>query len=128
MSLAKLKAADDDYMKLEGGEKNEGKMDAETLKRLIKENMYPGITVALVSTTLSPALAMAQGATAMMGLSTGIYGAAIAGVIGGSHYNILGPAGALVNIVSNLSAENGVDIIPWVALVSGIMSFFRLPR
>ena len=77
MSLAKLKAADDDYMKLEGGEKNEGKMDAETLKRLVKENMYSGITVALVSTTLSPALAMAQGATAMMGLSTGIYGAAI---------------------------------------------------
>lgn len=124
MSLAKLKAADDDYMKLEGGEKNDGKMDAETLKRLVKENMYSGITVALVSTTLSPALAMAQGATAMMGLSTGIYGAAIGGVLGGSHYNILGPAGALVNIVSNLSAENGVDIIPWVALVSGIMSFF----
>jgi SulP family sulfate permease len=67
---------------------------------------------------------MAQGATAMMGLSTGIYGAGIAGVIGGSHYNILGPAGALVNIVSNLSAVNGQDIIPWVALVSGIMSFF----
>lgn len=110
-------------MKLEGGGQNEDKMDGDRIKQLVKENMYSGITVALVSTTLSPALAMAQGATAMMGLSTGIYGAAIAGVIGGSHYNILGPAGALVNIVSNLSAENGQDIIPWVALVAGIMSF-----
>lgn len=66
---------------------------------------------------------MAQGATAMMGLSTAIYGPLIQGVIGGSHYNILGPAGALVNIVSNLSAVNGVAMVPWCALVAGAMSF-----
>ena len=29
----------------------------------------------------------------------------------------------MVNIVSNLSAVNGVDIVPWVALVAGAMSF-----
>jgi len=59
----------------------------------------------------------------MMGLSTAIYGPLIQGVIGGSHYNILGPAGALVNIVSNLSAVNGVAMVPWCALVAGAMSF-----
>jgi SulP family sulfate permease len=122
MSLAKLTSSDDDFMKLEGGAAGEEKMDAERIKKLVKENLYSGITVSLVSAVLSPALAMAQGATAMMGLSTGIYGAGIAGVIGGSHYNILGPAGALVNIVSNLANENGKDIIPWVAFVAGAMS------
>lgn len=59
----------------------------------------------------------------MMGLSTAIYGPAIGGILGGSNYNILGPAGALVNIVSTLSNVNGVEIIPMVALFGGIMSF-----
>ena len=60
----------------------------------------------------------------MMGLSTGIYGSAIAGVIGGSHYNIIGAAVTLVNILSNLSAEYGQDIIPIVTMGSGILCFF----
>lgn len=36
----------------------------------------------------------------MMGLSTAIYGPIAGGLLGGSNYNILGPAGALVNILS----------------------------
>lgn len=109
---------DDNFQKQE-----DDQMDWPKLKELIKENLYPGITVALVSTPLSSALAMASGATAMMGLATAIYGPAISGILGGSNYNILGPAGALVNILSNLSAVNGVDIIPWVAFYAGVMSF-----
>lgn len=110
--------ADDDYKK-----QNEDKMDAAKIKQLVKENMYSGITVALVSLPLSSALAMAQGATAMMGLTTAIFGPGIQGIIGGSHYNILGPAGALVNIVSALSGKHGMAIIPWTAAVAGAMSF-----
>lgn len=81
---------------------------------------------------------MASLCTPMMGLSAAIYGPAIGGLIGGSHYNILGPAGALVNILSRLVNENGgengggQDIIPWVAMVSGIFSLlvwtFKLER
>ena len=117
MSLEKVDA-DDGYQK-----QNEDKMDGARIKQLLKENMYSGVTVALVSAPLSTALAMAQGATAMMGLSTAIYGPGIQGIIGGSHYNILGPAGALVNIVNTLKMENCVAIIPWAALVAGAMSF-----
>ena len=110
---------DDDYQN-----QNEDRMDKERVKKLIKENIYSGITVALVSLPLSTALAMAQGATAMMGLTTAVWGPGIQGLIGGSHYNILGPAGALVNIVSGLKNEADTNaIIPWVALVAGIMSF-----
>jgi len=98
-------------------------LTVEKLKQLVRENFFSGITVALVSIALSPALAMAQGGTAMMGLATAIYGPAIGGILGGSNYNILGPAGALVNIVSTLKNENGVEIIPLVALFGGIMSF-----
>jgi MFS superfamily sulfate permease-like transporter len=70
--------------------------------RLVKENIGPGITVALVSIPLSTALAIASGATPIMGLSAAIYGPCISGIIGGSNYNILGPAGALVNIINGL--------------------------
>lgn len=93
------------------------------MKQLVKENFFSGVTVALVSIPLSSALAMAQGGTAMMGLSTAIWGPAIGGIIGGSNYNILGPAGALVNIVSTLANVNGPEIIPLVAFVGGLMSF-----
>ena len=110
---------DDDYQR-EGGE---SKVDVARLKVLVKENLYSGITVSLVSLPLSSALAMASGATAMMGLITAIYGPAVAGVLGGSHYNILGPAGALVNILQSLTANNTVDIVPYVAFLAGFMSF-----
>jgi SulP family sulfate permease len=105
----------------EGGDKDE--MNVERIKELVKENLNSGITVALVSIPLSCALAMASGGTAMMGLSTAIYGPAIGGVLGGSHYNILGPAGALVNILSTLVNHNGPEIIPLVAFWGGILSF-----
>lgn len=58
----------------------------------------------------------------MMGLSAAIYGPAIGGLIGGSNYNILGPAGALVNILHTFSFNNGIEIIPWIALGAGILS------
>jgi MFS superfamily sulfate permease-like transporter len=34
----------------------------------------------------------------------------------------LGPAGALVNINSKLVAENGVEIIPYVAMLTGVFT------
>lgn len=93
-----------------------------SLDQLVKQNLGPGIVVSLVSIPLSTALAMASGCTPMMGLSTAVYGSAIGGLLGGSDYNILGPAGALVNILSSLVGEYGVEIIPWIAIVSGLMS------
>lgn len=45
------------------------------------------------------------------------------GLFGGSAYNILGPAGALVNNLNELQSSHGVDIIPMVAVGAGIFSF-----
>jgi sulfate permease, SulP family len=56
----------------------------------------------LVSLPLSTALAIASGAEPMQGISTGIWGSGMGGLFGGSNYNILGPAGALVNNLSEL--------------------------
>ena len=93
--------------------------------RSVKENWMPGLTVALVSVPLSVALAIASGCTPTMGMSTAIYGPAVSGMIGGSAYNILGPAGALVNINNKLVMDNeGTQIIPYVAITAGMMTLF----
>lgn len=60
--------------------------------------------MALISVPLSTALAIASGATPIMGLQAAIFGPMIAGILGGSNYNVLGPAGALVNVLSSLVA------------------------
>ena len=56
-----------------------------------------------------------------MGLRAAIFGPALGGLLGGSNYNILGPAGALVNILKLYSGTYGAAIVPWLAFVSGLM-------
>lgn len=90
----------------------------------MKANIASGITVALISVPLSTALAIASGASPIMGLQAAIFGPMIAGLIGGSNYNVLGPAGALVNVLSNLVAHHGIQIIPLVAMCSGMIQMF----
>lgn len=58
----------------------------------------------------------------MAGISAGVYGPLMGGLFGGSNYNILGPAGALVNNLNKLSTLNGPEIIPMVASLSGVFS------
>ena len=92
------------------------------MKEIFLKNALPGLTVALVSIPLSTALSIAAGATPDMGLRSAIYGPAIGGILGGSDFNILGPAGALVNINKLYSGTYGVEILPWLAFVSGLMA------
>jgi SulP family sulfate permease len=58
----------------------------------------------------------------MSGLLTACYGPIMGGLFGGSDYNILGPAGALVNVLNKLSFENGPEILPFIAIGTGIVS------
>ena len=45
------------------------------------------------------------------------------GLFGGSNYNILGPAGALVNVLNKFSTEHGPEIIPYLAFFGGVFAF-----
>ena len=85
----------------------EAKKEEKSIMQKVKENFGAGFVVSLVSIPLSTALSIASNCTPMMGLSAAVYGPAIGGLVGGSDYNILGPAGALVNILSRLVDENG---------------------
>jgi len=119
---------DDNYMEMSAINMEEKKGAEESdkkdrsLKDTLMKNALPGLTVALVSIPLSTALSIAAGATPDMGLRAAIYGPALGGILGGSDFNILGPAGALVNILKVYSGTYGTEIVPWLAIVSGIMA------
>ena len=87
-----------------------------------KRNYISGMVVCLVAIPLSIALAIASGGEPMMGLMAAIYGPFLTGILGGSSYNILGPAAALANILNSIAITYGKDIIPFVAIGGGILS------
>ena len=77
----------------------------------------------MVSVPLSAALAIASNATPIMGLRAGLFAPLMAGAFGGSEYNIFGPAGALVNILAAIEFQYGVEVLPLVAILSGVVGF-----
>lgn len=85
----------------------------------LKSNWQSGLTVALVSIPLSISLAIASGATPIMGIITAIWAGLIAAIFGGSNYNVIGPAGALTGILAAYALIYGFETLPMVALVAG---------
>lgn len=58
-----------------------------------------------------------------MGLRAAVYAPLMAGAFGGSHYNIFGPAGALINILAASEFEYDAEILPVIALCAGVCGF-----
>lgn len=85
-------------------------------------NLKPGITVSLVSLPLSISLALAADATPVQGLITAIWAGGTSALFGGSHYNVVGPTGALSGVLSEFSIRYGPGIQPLLAMIAGIMS------
>lgn len=87
----------------------------------IKENIKSGLTVSLVSIPLSVSLAVASGASPVVGIITAIWSGLVASVFGGSNYNIVGPTGALSGILATYAIANGAEALPLLAITSGIL-------
>lgn len=87
----------------------------------IKENWKSGITVSLVSLPLSISLAVAANATPVMGVITAIWAGIFAAILGGSHFNIVGPTGALSGLLATYAILYGVGVLPLLAVLSGII-------
>ena len=87
----------------------------------IANNMKSGLTVALVSLPLSISLAIAADATPVQGIITACWAGGVSAAFGGSHYNVVGPTGALSGILSYYSVTYGSDIQPILAILTGIM-------
>lgn len=86
-----------------------------------RADIIAGLTVAVVALPLSIAIAIASGASPMQGLYTSIIGGFFIALLGGSRFQIGGPAGAFIIVVSTTVAEYGMDGLLLATLMSGIM-------
>ena len=91
------------------------------LKKEIKNNWKSGVSVAMVSIPLSFSLAIAAGASPMTGIITAVWAGLVGGIVGGSQFNIIGPAGALAGILIVFAISYGPAILPILAIFSGLI-------
>lgn len=86
-----------------------------------QRDVLAALTVAIVALPLSMAIAVASGVTPERGLYTAIIGGLFVSALGGSRYQIGGPAGAFIVLVAATGARLGVEGLLLTVLVSGLM-------
>ena len=86
-----------------------------------KINLKPGITVGLVSIPLSISLALASGATPVIGVLSAFWGGVVAALFGGSAYNIIGPTGALSGLILTFVLSHGAASAPMLTILVGLI-------
>jgi SulP family sulfate permease len=86
-----------------------------------QKDVMAALTVAIVALPLSMAIAVASGVTPERGLYTAIIGGFLVSALGGSRYQIGGPAGAFIVLVSATAARYGVEGLLATVMLSGAM-------
>ncbi|MGE0716141.1 MAG: SulP family inorganic anion transporter [Alphaproteobacteria bacterium] len=87
----------------------------------LRADMVAGLTVAIVALPLSMAIAIASGVGPDRGLYTAIVGGFVVSALGGSRFQIGGPAGAFIVLVAATVAEHGVDGLLTATLLAGLI-------
>ena len=87
----------------------------------LRADAIAGLTVAIVALPLSIAIAVASGASPAQGLITAIIGGFLVSALGGSRFQIGGPAGAFIVLVNTTAATHGMDGLILAVLMSGMM-------
>ncbi|MBW8729330.1 MAG: SulP family inorganic anion transporter [Inquilinus limosus] len=87
----------------------------------LKADAVAGLTVAIVALPLSMAIAIASGVTPDRGLYASIVGGFIVSALGGSRFQIGGPAGAFIVLVAATVATHGVEGLLLATFLSGLM-------
>jgi sulfate permease, SulP family len=96
----------------------------------LRADAIAGLTVAVVALPLSMAIAIASGVTPDRGLYTAIVGGFVVSTLGGSRFQIGGPAGAFIVLVAATVERHGVDGLVLATMLSGVVllavGFLRL--
>ncbi|ATE65413.1 SulP family inorganic anion transporter [Rhizorhabdus dicambivorans] len=87
----------------------------------LRADAVAGLTVAIVALPLSMAIAIASGVTPDRGLYAAIVGGFIVSMLGGSRFQIGGPAGAFIVLVAATVAQHGLDGLLLATFLSGLM-------
>ena len=84
-----------------------------------RADIVSGLTVAIVALPLSMAIAIASGVTPDRGLYTAIVGGFFVSLLGGSRFQVGGPAGAFIVLVAQTVQQHGVDGVILATLMAG---------
>ncbi|MDA5193821.1 SulP family inorganic anion transporter [Alphaproteobacteria bacterium LMG 31809] len=84
-----------------------------------RADVIAGLVVAIVALPLSMAIAVASGATPDRGLYTAIVGGFLISVLGGSRFQIGGPAGAFIILVAATVDRHGIDGLLLATMMAG---------
>ncbi len=87
----------------------------------LRADAVAGLTVAIVALPLSMAIAIASGVGPERGLYTAIVGGFLVSALGGSRYQIGGPAGAFIVLVAACAMATGVDGLILATFLSGFV-------
>lgn len=87
----------------------------------LRADAIAGLTVAIVALPLSMAIAIASGATPDRGLYTAIVGGFVISALGGSRFQIGGPAGAFIILVAATVARHGIEGLLLATILSGLI-------
>lgn len=82
-----------------------------------------GLTVAIVALPLSMAIAIASHVSPDKGLFTAIIGGFIISALGGSRFQIGGPAGAFIVVIASIVDREGFDGLLLATLMAGVIVF-----
>ena len=86
-----------------------------------RKDVVAGLTVAVVALPLSMAIAVGSGVSPERGLYAAIVGGALVSALGGSRYQIGGPAGAFIVLVAATVGQHGIEGLLLTVLLSGLM-------
>ena len=96
----------------------------------LRADIVAGLTVAIVALPLSMAIAIASGVGPDKGLYTAIVGGFFVSALGGSRFQVGGPAGAFIVLVLATVETHGIDGLILATLMSGLIllmaGFLRL--
>jgi SulP family sulfate permease len=87
----------------------------------LRADALAGLTVAIVALPLSMAIAIASGATPDRGLYTAIVGGFLISLLGGSRFQIGGPAGAFIVLVAAVIDRHGFEGLTLATMMAGLM-------
>src|SRR6188508_3061302 len=86
----------------------------------LRADALAGLTVAIVALPLSMAIAVASGTSPERGLYTAIVGGFLISALGGSRFQVGGPAGAFIVLVASAVDRHGIDGVVLATAMSGI--------
>src|SRR5471032_2221023 len=88
--------------------------------RDLRKDAIAGLTVAIVALPLSMAIAIASGVSPDRGIYTAVIGGFIVSLLGGSRFQIGGPAGAFIVLVALTAERHGVEGVILATAMAGV--------